>query len=273
MSDYSDSFVISIVMFVLLFIALILILISLRYMGDPLKTTLWILSKSKQITVQAEITDCKVIETAGLESSQRGSYVTSSEYNPVVEVQFENNGKTVNSEIILNNKRHLSAESAFNEIMSIAPHKKIHFIHTFNSRLSMQDGEFMKSLRLQEDPDAQYVIPLIINPDKPQENNFTYKGYSLKDWILPLIILFFSIVFILPVFLIFKQLTLKFRLTSVSFTILTAFTLYYCIPKVLTLLSIEYNTANSKSVFEITIDSNYNGTQIKPYLMKFPAQE
>lgn len=72
----------------------------------------------------------------------------------------------------------------------------------------------------------------------------------------------------LPIFLILKDLSLQFRIISVICTFATAIGLILSTPKLLASLHIERSSVNSKAKFEIIIDSNYDGTQIEPYLQK-----
>jgi hypothetical protein len=262
----NDSWMLIVLMIVFLFISLIIMLISSRFMNIAYKDTLWLMSQNKHISVQAKVIDCQVIETMGSRNSN-GVY-RGSEYYPILIVQFKLKNETITSKIVLNDKGFGLPEKAFEEIQKIAPHKRIKFIQTCEETIHPQVVEYLQTLRILEDTINNCTIPLIINPDNPQSNNFKYKNSSYKKWIAPGIMFLIALLFILPVFLILKDLSLQFRITSVICTFAIAIGLSITIPKLLAMLDIKRAGINSKPIFEILIDNKFNGSQIEPYLQK-----
>ena len=163
-----------VIMAVFLFISLILMLISSMFIKVAYNDTLWLLSRNKHISVQAKVIDCQVIETMGSRTSTGNS--GGSEYYPILIVQFELKNETITSKIVLNDEGFGLPEKAFLEIQKIAPHKKIKFIQTYERTIHPQAAEYLQTLRIQEDTINDCTIPLIINPDNPQTNNFKYKN-------------------------------------------------------------------------------------------------
>lgn len=236
------------------------------FMKVAYNDTLWLLSRNKHVSVQAKVIECQVIETMGTRTSTGNS--GGSEYYPILIVQFEFKNEIITSKIILNDEGVGLPEKAFQEIQKVAPHIKIKFIHTYERTIHPQAEEYLQTLRIQEDTINDCTFPLIINPDNPQTNNIKYKHSSYKEWITPGIMILVAFLFILPIFLILKDLSLQFRIISVICTFAIAIGLFITIPKLLSILNIKRANVNSESKFEIFIDKNYDVTQIEPYLRK-----
>lgn len=230
------------------------------------KDTLWLLSRNKHINVQAKVIDCQVIETMGTRTSTGGAGV--SLFYPVIIVQFELKNETITSKIVLDREGFGLPEKAFEEIQKVAPDQKIKFIHTHEKALHPQTAEYLQTLRIQENTINECTIPLVINLDNPQANSIKFKYSSYKEWIAPGIMVLVALLFILPIFVILKDLSLQFRIISVLCTFALAIGLFIGIPKLLASFNIKRSGVDSEPRFEIIIDNNYDGSQIEPYLQK-----
>jgi hypothetical protein len=268
-----DRSVFFIGMLIFLFFGMISLVMLLNFSKMPFKATMWQLKWTSVEKMTGEIIERKVVEIPFSYFYKRQKTSTFiGKYCPIITVKFKLNRAISVVDINLYNTGYESPEDAINAIAKVAPNKKVKFIQTFNNFIPSKYKEIMSNLRINEQSRSIDTISVLVNPKDINENEFLYKFFSYSKWIGPAIGLFFvAVLFLVPLFL-FTPLLFSTRIYYILVTIVFTICLYYYgAPHVTTFLDkheIGRSGVIGKSLFEVQIDSNYNGSQIEPYLQK-----